>query len=321
MKKDENNVSHAAAPAAARTGKDKVLIAIPTFRRPDGLRSVLKAIEKLETSADIRVLVADNEGRGDGFRVVAELEPTYRFPLAVIPVPERGLTNVRNAMIAFARRIADLDYIAMIDDDERPSPGWVDALIAMQKRTGCEIVGGPTVPVFAAEAPEWARGCYLFTSGDFPDGVIDMTWGTCNVLFHRKVLDMSPAEIFDPMFNALGGEDVDAFMRLKTLGCRYAWARLAVVLDDIPLRRTTFKWITQRAFRIGNSNMAAQRRWQAGMSNWFVALPVAMVRIILHSLLLIAYSMSPKKRLNQYCKWLRSLGGLALLLNIRFVEY
>jgi glycosyltransferase involved in cell wall biosynthesis len=317
MKKDESDVPQ----AVARTGKDRVLIAIPTFRRPDGLRRLLKAVERLETAADIRVLVADNEGRGDGSAVVAELEPTYRFPLTVIPVPERGLANVRNAMTAFARRVADLDYVAMIDDDEWPSPDWIDALVAMQKRTACEVVGGPTIPVFAAEAPRWACGCYLFTSGDFPDGVIDMAWGTCNVLFHRKVLDISPAEIFDPMFNAWGGEDVDAFMRLKTLGCRFAWARSAVVMDDIPLRRTTLKWITRRAFRIGNSNMAAQRRWQTGMGNWFVALPVAMVRIVLNCVLLIFFAMSAKKRLNQYCRWLRSLGGLAFLFNIRFAEY
>jgi glycosyltransferase involved in cell wall biosynthesis len=321
MKEDESDAFRAGAAANARVRKDRVLIAIPTLRRLDGLRSLLKAIEKLDTAADIQVLVADNEGSGDGSAVVAELQSTYRFPLMVIPVPERGLTNVRNAIITFARRVSDLDYIAMIDDDERPSPGWIDALIAMQKHTGCEIVGGPTVPVFDRLAPGWARDCHLFTSGDFPDGVVEMIWGTCNVLLHRKVLDLSPEALFDPKFNAWGGEDVDAFMRLRALGCRFAWARSAVVFDDIPLRRTTFKWITRRAFRIGNSNMAAQRRWRPGMSNWFVALPVAMVRIVLHSVLLIGFGISPKKRLNQYCKWLRSLGGLAALFNFRFVEY
>jgi succinoglycan biosynthesis protein ExoM len=321
MKERDGDVSPVGAAEMAAVQKDNVLIAIPTFRRPDGLRNVLQAIEKLETEADIRVLVADNEGQAAGSAVVAELEPTYRFPLAVIPVPERGLTHVRNAMIEFARTIDGLDYILMVDDDERPSPGWAAALIAMQKKTGCDVVGGPTVPVFSSEAPDWARRCHLFTSGDFPDGVIDMTWGTCNVLLHRRVMEISPGKLFDPLFNAWGGEDVDAFMRLKSLGCRFAWAERAVVSDDIPAHRTTLKWISRRAFRIGSSNMAAQRRWVAGMKNWPVAVSVAIVRIVLHSALLVFYSVSPKQRLDQYCNWLRSLGGLAFLFSIRVSEY
>jgi succinoglycan biosynthesis protein ExoM len=321
MKENGSGASPISVPEASAARKDKVLIAIPTFRRPAGLRNVLQAIEKLETQADIQVLVADNEGRGAGTAVVAELKPVFRFPLTVIPVPERGLTYVRNAMVDYARGLEDLDYVAMIDDDERPSPHWVDALTGMQKRTGCDIVGGPTVPVFAADAPGWARRCHLFTSGSFADGVIDMTWGTCNVLLHRRVLELSPAKLFDPMFNASGGEDVDAFMRLKRLGCRFAWAGSAVVWDDIPAHRTTLKWITRRAFRIGNSNMAAQRRWVDRMNNWFVALALAVVRIVLHSLLLIFYSLSSERRLDRYCNWLRSLGGLAFLLNIYLSEY
>jgi len=321
MKENGSDASSASVPEAIAAQNDKVLIAVPTFRRPAGLRNVLHAIEMLETEADIRVLVADNEGRGAGSVVVAELAPEYRFPLTVIPVPERGLTHVRNAMVDYARKLDDLDYVVMVDDDERPSPGWIDALIDMQKRTGCDIVGGPTIPVFAAEAPDWPRQCHLFTSGSFADGDIDMTWGTCNVLLHKRVLEMSPEMLFDPLFNAWGGEDVDAFMRLKQLGCRFAWSGRATVWDDIPAHRTTLKWITRRAFRIGNSNMAAQRRWVGRMNNWFVALVVAVVRIVLHSLLLIFYSLSPERRLNQYCDWLRSVGGLAFLFNIRFREY
>lgn len=321
MKESDSDASRSLSPKTVAARKDKVLIAIPTFRRPAGLRSLLQAIETIETAADIRVLVADNEGKGAGSGVVAELAPAYRFALTVIAVPERGLTHVRNAMIDHARGLDDLDYIVMVDDDERPSPGWIDALIGMQKRTGCDIVGGPTVPVFAAEAPDWARRCHLFTSGSFPDGVIGMTWGTCNVLLHRRVLELSTDALFDPMFNAWGGEDVDAFMRLKRLGCRFAWAGSALVWDDIPAHRTTLQWISRRAFRIGNSNMAAQRRWVGGMNNWFAALCVAVVRIVLHSALLVFYSLSSQRRLNQYCNWLRSLGGLAFLFGIRFGEY
>ena len=59
----------------------RVLIAIPTFRRPDGLRRLLAAIAKMETAAEIKVLVADNEGAGAGTDVVKEPAKSYRFPI------------------------------------------------------------------------------------------------------------------------------------------------------------------------------------------------------------------------------------------------
>ena len=43
---------------------DAVLICIPTFRRPKMLRRLLDAIARLETNADISVLVADNDAEG-----------------------------------------------------------------------------------------------------------------------------------------------------------------------------------------------------------------------------------------------------------------
>ena len=39
----------------------EVVIAIPTFRRPQSLKRLLTAIEKLETKASVLVVVADND--------------------------------------------------------------------------------------------------------------------------------------------------------------------------------------------------------------------------------------------------------------------
>ena len=64
---------------------DRVLIAVPTYRRADSLRRLLAAIETLDTDADIRVVVVDNEGEaGGGFAVVSEWDPigflSWRLP-------------------------------------------------------------------------------------------------------------------------------------------------------------------------------------------------------------------------------------------------
>ena len=315
------------ANVAGKEGDDpavaaRVLIAIPTFRRPEGLRRLLAAIAAMDTHADIKILVADNEGAGGaGLAVVKDLAASYRFPIEAIAVPERGLSSVRNAMIAYARRDETRDYVAMIDDDEWPAKTWIDDLVAMQKSTGAGIVGGPNLPVFAPGAPSWATHCPLFVSDDLPDGAVDIVWGTCNLLLHKSAFAHSDSNLFDPLFNRSGGEDVDAFMRLKASGHRFAWSRSAVVWDDIPLNRTTLNWITRRAFRIGNSNMLVQLRWKYGRYGRLVAFPSALAAIAANFLLLLAFSFSPKKRLAYYCRLVRSVGKLAFLTGRRSFEY
>lgn len=300
----------------------RVLVAIPTFRRPDGLRRLLTAIAAMETQADIRVLVADNEGAdGAGMALVSTLASSYRFPIEAIAVPERGLSSVRNAMVAHARKDRALDYLAMIDDDEWPTRTWIDDLVAMQKATGAGIVGGPNLPVFAPGAPGWAAHCPLFVSDDMADGIVDIVWGTCNLLLHRSAFAHSDSNLFDPLFNRSGGEDVDAFMRLKAAGLRFAWSRSAVVWDDIPLSRTSLGWITKRAFRIGNSNMLVQLRWKYGRYGRLLAFPYALAAVAANLALLVLFSLSPKRRLTYYCRLVRSLGKLAFLTGRRSFEY
>jgi succinoglycan biosynthesis protein ExoM len=300
----------------------QVLIAIPTFRRPDGLRRLLTAIAAMETAADIKILVADNEGEdGAGTAVVRELAASYRFPIDVIAVPERGLSSVRNAMIAYARKDETRDYVAMIDDDEWPTDRWIDDLVAMQRATGAGIVGGPNLPVFASGAPDWAKHCPLFVSDDMPDGPVEIVWGTCNLLLHKSAFAHSDSNLFDPAFNQSGGEDVDAFMRLKAHGHRFAWSRSAVVWDDVPLSRTTLGWIARRAFRIGNSNMLVQLRWKYGRYGRLLALPSTLAAIAANLGLLAVFCFSPEKRLTYYCRLVRSLGKLAFLTGLRSFEY
>jgi len=309
--------SHGIAPG----NQARVLIAIPTFRRPDGLRRLLAAIAKMETTAQIKVLVADNEGAGAGTEVVKELARSYRFPIDVIAVPERGLSSVRNAMIAYARKNEAFDYVAMIDDDEWPTASWIDDLVAMQRTTGAGIVGGPNLPVFAPGAPGWAMHCPLFKSDDMPDGTVEIVWGTCNLLLHRSAFAHSDSNLFDPAFNQSGGEDVDAFMRLKASGHRFAWSRSAVVWDDVPASRATLGWITRRAFRIGNSNMLVQLRWKYGRHGRLLALPATLAAIAVNLGLLVVFSLSPERRITYYCRLVRSLGKLALLTGLRSFEY
>ena len=65
----------------------EVTVAIPTFRRPRSLKRLLDALAKLETSATVKVLVADNDGDAhEGFDLCAAMRDGYRWPLRAMIV-------------------------------------------------------------------------------------------------------------------------------------------------------------------------------------------------------------------------------------------
>ena len=68
---------------------ERVIIAIPTFKRPRSLARLLDAIARLKTDAEISVLVADNDAEAhQGFDLCAGMAGSYRWPLRAVIEPE-----------------------------------------------------------------------------------------------------------------------------------------------------------------------------------------------------------------------------------------
>ena len=105
---------------------ERVIVAIPTFRRPKNLARLLEALAALDSGAEIAVLVADNDAEArEGFELCARLAPSYRWPLKAVIAPERGIAQVRNLLVTEALKDEKASFIAMIDDDEWPDPQWI----------------------------------------------------------------------------------------------------------------------------------------------------------------------------------------------------
>ena len=70
-----------------------VVVAVPSFRRPEGLERLLTALEELETGACVSVLVADNDADNREASAVCERLSNrgYRWPLDCIVAQERGI--------------------------------------------------------------------------------------------------------------------------------------------------------------------------------------------------------------------------------------
>src|SRR5665213_1864831 len=129
-----------------------IVICIPTFRRPQSLERLLRAIAALKTDAGVAVLVADNDAEGHaGFDLAAVMAPGFRFPLRAVIAPQRGIAHVRNTLIEEALKEKPR-FIAMIDDDEWPDAHWLEAFLRAADETGAGVLQGSILFNHSAQA-------------------------------------------------------------------------------------------------------------------------------------------------------------------------
>jgi succinoglycan biosynthesis protein ExoM len=232
----------------------KIVVAIPTFRRPRSLTRLLNALALLKTDASVTVVVADNDAdKHEGFDVCESLTD-YRWPLDRFVAPERGIAQVRNALVERALS-RPCDFIAMLDDDEWPEPGWLDAFLKVQAETGADALHGDILREFETTPGRCARRCDGIAPLLGETGPVGMIEGSGNIIVSRACFEGLAKPCFDPAFALSGGEDRDFFERLRRQGRRFAWAKEAVVHAWVPPSRANLGWALKRAYRVGNSDM------------------------------------------------------------------
>ncbi len=301
----------------------KIVIAIPTCKRPKMLKRALVALESTETDHDVRVLVADNDvTRREGLGVVDELTARgYRFPLSAILVTERGIPQVRNALVERALVQEGASTIVFIDDDQWPEPQWLSALIAMQEKTGADVVGCAVVPDFEVAPPAWARTSTVYRAVAAHDGEVKIVYGTCGVLISSRVLDLEPLPWFDPDFALTGGEDADFFNRLRNLGIKFASAKDSIVYEVYPASRVTLRWALKRAYRIGCSDVRILKKAHS-IPRLLATEGVKIMGVfLLAPLFFLACIGQPGRQVNVGCKVARACGKISSLIGAHYEEY
>jgi glycosyltransferase involved in cell wall biosynthesis len=115
--------------------------------------------------------------------------------LRVLPLERRtGLPGARNVGI----RAAISEWLLLIDDDDLPSEGFLEALLSVAEAADATIVGAPwfnltdgrDLEAFIATAPRRPGGPALDRPGFFPERDWEVSlWFTVNALFRRSVFD------------------------------------------------------------------------------------------------------------------------------------
>lgn len=276
-----------AAASGALDAAARIVVCIPSFRRPQHLRKTLQSLAAQITDRRFAVVVVDNDAaRCEAVPVATEFLLSGKLSGLCVVEPRQGNCHAINAAFETAREtFPGAEHFLMIDDDEVASPGWLEAMVLAAETSGADIVGGPVFPQFDDAQKRGLRHHPAFTPAYENSGPVPVIYGSGNCLIRRSVFEHLPEPAFDLRFNLLGGGDTDFFWRGMKAGLRFHWAAEAVIDETVPPGRTSLRWLVLRGLRIGAINYHVQRkvapnRWSRAMLTLKMlgALPMSLPR-------------------------------------------
>ena len=226
---------------------------------------MLEAVAELDYEGNLGVIVVDNDAVArEGEAVCREMAPEYRWPLRHAIEEQRGISYARNRSVAMALE-DEPDFIAMLDDDEWPTRGWLKELLRVQAETDADVVGGPMFAEFAVPPPDWMRrGGFFDRDLRRPDGAVARIECTANFLARADCFRILMPHPFALQFALSGGSDTVFFRSLAWRGFAMRWAANATVYETVPPSRMTLAWLRQRQFRTGNVLLAIHQIFTPG---------------------------------------------------------
>lgn len=229
---------------AGVTTLDRILIAVATYKRPDGLQALLQSLESATTSRSFDVLVVDNDANGSG-RTVAE---SSRLSVIYVVEPKPGIAAARNRAVD---EIQQYDVVVFVDDDEYVVEGWLDRLLDYAEASPAGVVTGPVESIFPADAPRWVVNGGFIQRPTWPHGSVLSAGATNNTLLKIAAWNAAGAPRFDDTFSATGGSDAKLFSVLLARGVQIEFCADAVVFEPVLPERMRLKWLARRGYRNG----------------------------------------------------------------------
>lgn len=236
------------------------VIAIPTFKRPDGLKRCLDSIaDKADLGTGHRleaVVVVDNDTELSARPVVDQIEADGRLPVVYLTEELPGVSHVRNRAVDWCAEHG-VDALVFIDDDEVVLENWPAGLLDIMGRHRAAAVAGPVHTLADREIPPEVRSHLVRAEHD--DGQA-MDWLRAgNLALDVSQLDRHGMR-FDPEYGLTGGEDSNMTRELKERGGDLRWSATAIVGEHVAAERLTVPWMLERRRTMASAFYRAKLR-------------------------------------------------------------
>lgn len=232
----------------------RIAVCVITCLRPEGLRRLLEGLEKQEfrknRKPNICIAIVDNDADGSAKPICEKFTQTFEDVNLLYEIEkQRGIPFARNHSVNMVKN--QVDFIAILDDDEVPDIYWLDELMTAQREFDADILTGPVKPYLVDESASWLQS--FFGSGHLPNGHLlfnnyDYVY-TSNLFARAQVFNELN---FDERFGASGADDTFLFMQVFKKGFKAIWADNALVTEWLPRSRTNPQWLWKRSYSKGN---------------------------------------------------------------------
>lgn len=237
-------------------------VIVPTYNRQDLLPLALNSLFAAEIPAgvDVTVTVVDNNSTDGTRQVIESFRERFGERVQYCFEGQQGRSFALNAGIAATSG----DLVGIIDDDEEIDPSWYKTAIAALAPGELDFIGGPYVPRWASDPPDWVPQEYggvvgWVEGGDkavpFDRNYPGILMGG-NVVFTRSILKR-----VGPYTTWLGrtdkglltGEDEELYGRLLAQGAKGMYLPNLIIHHHVPPERVTKSYFRRWCFWRGVS--------------------------------------------------------------------
>jgi glycosyltransferase involved in cell wall biosynthesis len=240
-------------------------VILPTFRRREALRRVLRALRELEEPGmSWELVVLDNDDPPGAESVFVAEAASLNVAARYVREPRRGSAHARNRGIAEASGTITV----MLDDDVVPARDWLRVLLSPIVAGRCEGTGGRVELDPSVKRPRWLHDSLEPYLGRWDLGGPERPLTprenivTSNCAFRTDLLRTTGG--FDPELGPRGrtpmvNDDALLTRRFLAAGGRVRWVPEAVVVHELPPGRLRRRYLMRRAFAQGRSDWILDR--------------------------------------------------------------